>query len=63
MRRGGEREAWRREGVILLIREVGAHSATRTNFKLWQRGRDGWRWKESGILVIRDLLGYYCWSR
>lgn len=60
MRRGGGIEGWRREGVILLIREVGAYSAVRVNFELWEDGRDGWRWKESGILVIRDLLSYYC---
>lgn len=33
-RRGGGREGWRRKGVILLIREVGAYSAVRTNFQL-----------------------------
>ncbi len=59
MRRGG-REGWRREGVILLIREVGAYSAMRMNFELWEDGRDGWRWQESGILAIRGLWSYYC---
>lgn len=59
MRRGGGRKGWRREGVILLIREVGAYSAVRVNFELWEGGKDGWRGKESGILVIRGLLSYF----
>jgi len=41
MRRGGGGEGWRREGVILLIREVGAYSAMRVNSEL-SEGVRGW---------------------
>ncbi len=43
VRRSEGRGEWRREGVLLLIREVEAYSAMRVNFKLWDGGRDGWK--------------------
>lgn len=58
MKRVGERGEWRREGAILLIREVEAYSAMRGKSELWEGEKDGWKWKKSGILVIRGLLCY-----
>lgn len=65
-RKAGDEESWskgkmeRRGGNITDKREVEALSAMRVKFELLEGGKDGWRWKQSGILVIRGLLGHDC---